>query len=64
MPALLIGLTGACAFLIGRALNLPWLCFASKPLPVIALMLWLRGAPVGAYRNRLPEALGAGNVQG
>ncbi|BCA27634.1 lysoplasmalogenase [Metapseudomonas otitidis] len=57
MPALLIGLTGACAFLIGRALDLPWLCFASKPLPVIALMFWLRCAPAGAYRNRVALGL-------
>ena len=51
MGTLIFGLAGALAFLSGLALDLDWLCFISKPIPVIALLIWLRRAPAGAYRR-------------
>lgn len=51
MGTLIFGLAGALAFLGGLALDLDWLCFISKPVPVIAMLIWLRRAPAGAYRR-------------
>ncbi|WP_137823093.1 lysoplasmalogenase [Pseudomonas sp. D(2018)] len=51
MGILIFGLAGVLAFLTGLALELDWLCFVSKPVPIIALLLWLRRAPSGPYRR-------------
>jgi uncharacterized membrane protein YhhN len=48
---LLVALAGVILFLLGHQLELPWLRLLSKPLPVICLLIWLRQAPVGAYRR-------------
>lgn len=48
---LLIGLGGLALYLLGLALGEPMLRLLSKPLPVIALLLWMRLAPVGTYRR-------------
>ncbi len=51
-PLLLtVALVGVALFLVGLQLNLPWLCLLSKPLPMLALLIWLREAPAGAYRR-------------
>ncbi|MCY1285487.1 YhhN family protein [compost metagenome] len=51
MPWLILALLGGGVFLYGLAMEHALLCLLSKPLPVIALLLWLRGAPAGAYRR-------------
>ncbi|GLZ87791.1 membrane protein [Metapseudomonas resinovorans] len=51
MGTLIFGLAGVLSFLTGVALELDWLCFVSKPIPIIALLLWLRRAPSGPYRR-------------
>ncbi|WP_330115094.1 lysoplasmalogenase [Pseudomonas sp. JS3066] len=51
MGTLIFGLAGALSFLVGVALELDWLCLASKPVPIVALLLWLRRAPAGPYRR-------------
>lgn len=51
MANLIFGLAGALAFLTGLALDLDWLCFWSKPVPILALLFWLRSAPAGPYRR-------------
>ncbi|CAD5109127.1 lysoplasmalogenase [Zestomonas carbonaria] len=51
MPWLILALLGGGVFLYGLAAELPLLCLLSKPIPVIALLLWLRGAPAGTYRR-------------
>ncbi len=48
---LLIGLGGFALFLLGLALDHSALRLLSKPLPLIALLLWVRLAPVDAYRR-------------
>jgi uncharacterized membrane protein YhhN len=57
MGTLIFGLAGVLAFLAGRTLELDWLCFWSKPLPILALLFWLRGAPVGPYRRWIAVGL-------
>lgn len=57
MAPLIVALAGALAFLVGRALELDWLCFWSKPIPVLALLYWLRGFPAGAYRRWIGTGL-------
>ena len=47
----LLALVGALAYLYGHSINWPLLCLLSKPLPVLALLGWLRGAEAGAYRR-------------
>lgn len=47
----LLALGGVLLFLLGLHLELKWLCLLSKPLPVIALLLWLRTAAASAYRR-------------
>lgn len=47
MPWLILALLGGTAFLYGAATENALLCLFTKPLPVIALLLWLR-APTGA----------------
>ncbi|BAN49988.1 lysoplasmalogenase [Metapseudomonas resinovorans] len=51
MGTLIVALAGVLAFVTGRALELDWLCFWSKPVPILALLFWLRGAPAGPYRR-------------
>ena len=51
MYALLVGLAGALAFILGLASGLDVVCFWSKPIPVLAMLYWLRGAPAGHYRR-------------
>jgi uncharacterized membrane protein YhhN len=51
MGTLTFGLAGVLAFLTGLVLELDWLCFVSKPIPIIALLLWLHRAPSGPYRR-------------
>ncbi|MBT8766801.1 lysoplasmalogenase [Metapseudomonas boanensis] len=51
MYALLVGLAGALAFIFGLSSGWDALCFWSKPVPVLAMLYWLRGAPAGAYRR-------------
>ncbi|MDH4583151.1 lysoplasmalogenase [Pseudomonas sp. BN415] len=51
MGFLIFGLAGVLAFLTGLSLELDWLCFVSKPVPIIALLLWLRRAASGPYRR-------------
>ena len=48
---LLIGLGGFALFLLGLALDHTPLRLLSKPLPLIALLLWMRLAPAGSYRR-------------
>lgn len=45
MRWLLLGLSGATLFFLGTFLEWPLLCLFSKPLPVLALLGWLRSAP-------------------
>lgn len=47
----LLALSGVLLFLLGLQLELKLLCLLSKPLPVLALLLWLRLAPPSAYRR-------------
>ncbi|WP_044870590.1 lysoplasmalogenase [Pseudomonas sp. LFM046] len=51
MGTLIFGLAGVLAFVTGLTLELDWLCFWSKPVPMLALLLWLRAAPSGPYRR-------------
>ncbi|AYC33908.1 lysoplasmalogenase [Pseudomonas cavernae] len=52
MRWLILALLGAGLFLYGRASDWAELCLLSKPIPVIALLLWLHSAaPSGAYRR-------------
>ncbi|MBB2495093.1 lysoplasmalogenase [Aquipseudomonas ullengensis] len=46
----LLALTGIVLMIIGRAVGPEWLCLLGKPLPIVALLLWLRQAPAGPYR--------------
>lgn len=47
----LFALGGAALFLLGLHLELKWLCLLSKPLPVIAFLLWLSTATASTYRH-------------
>lgn len=51
MPWLILALLGGATFLYGLVTENSLLCLLSKPFPVVALLLWLRGAPAGAYRR-------------
>ncbi|MBZ9665096.1 lysoplasmalogenase [Pseudomonas sp. LMG 31766] len=51
MRWLLLGLVGAAVFLYGRVTGDAQLSLLTKGIPVIALLLWLRQAPVGTYRR-------------
>ncbi|RJG14166.1 lysoplasmalogenase [Pseudomonas cavernicola] len=51
MRWLIVALIGALAFLYGRASDWAQPCLLAKPIPVIALLLWLRSAPAGLYRR-------------
>ncbi|UVE18789.1 lysoplasmalogenase [Pseudomonas sp. LS44] len=51
MRWLILAVLGGGVFLFSRASGMEWLGLLSKPLPVIALLLWLRSAPSGQYRR-------------
>ena len=51
MRWLLLGLVGAAVFLYGRITGDAQLSLLTKGIPVIALLLWLRQAPLGTYRR-------------
>lgn len=53
----LLALGGVALFLLGLQLELKSLCLLSKPLPLIALLLWLRTAPPSAYRRWIGSGL-------
>lgn len=46
-----LALLGAAVFLYGRAADWPLLSLASKGLPMLALLCWLRSAAPGVYRR-------------
>ncbi|MDO8696450.1 MAG: lysoplasmalogenase [Pseudomonas sp.] len=48
---LTLGLGGVLLFLLGLSLDHTGLRLLSKPLPLIALLLWVRLAPAGSYRR-------------
>jgi alkenylglycerophosphocholine hydrolase len=48
---LCLGLGGALLFLLGLSLEHTGLRLLSKPLPLIALLLWMRLAPAGDYQR-------------
>ena len=48
---LILGLGGVLLFLLGLSLDQTGLRLLSKPLPLIALLLWLRLAPADHYRR-------------
>ena len=48
---LILGLGGVLLFLLGLSLDHTGLRLLSKPLPLIALLLWLRLAPADPYRR-------------
>lgn len=47
----LLALAGITLLLFGRLVGPEWLCLIGKPLPIIALLVWLRRADSGPYRN-------------
>ena len=51
MPWLIIAAMGAVAYLYGLSMDATMLCLVSKPLPVLALLGWLRNAPPSPYRR-------------
>lgn len=51
MPWFILALVGALAFIYGLSIDSTLICLLSKPLPVLALLGWLRAAPMGAYRR-------------
>lgn len=55
---LLVALAGVALFLLGLHLELKWLTLLSKPLPLLALLVWLRQAPAGVYRRWIGIGLG------
>lgn len=55
--ASLLALGGVALFLLGLQFELKSLCLLSKPLPLIALLLWLRTAPPSAYRRWIGSGL-------
>ncbi|MGY4531353.1 alkenylglycerophosphocholine/alkenylglycerophosphoethanolamine hydrolase [Pseudomonas sp. TE3786] len=46
-----LALLGTLTYLYGLFAALPLLCLLAKPLPVLALLGWLRGAEPGPYRR-------------
>ncbi len=54
---LLLALAGIALMLIGRLVGPEWLSLLGKPLPIVALLLWLRQASSGAYRTWIAVGL-------
>lgn len=57
MRWLIIALLAVLLYLYGVATDELPVRLASKPIPVIALLFWLRGFPASAYRNRIALGL-------
>lgn len=55
---LAIALLGGAFHLYATASDDLWLALASKPVPVLALLLWLGSTPATAYRRRIMIGLG------
>ncbi|MEK1904864.1 MAG: lysoplasmalogenase [Pseudomonas sp.] len=53
----LLALSGIALIITGRAVGPEWLCLLGKPLPIVALLLWLRQAPAGPYRRWIASGL-------
>ncbi|WP_371369059.1 lysoplasmalogenase [Pseudomonas sp. QL9] len=53
-----LAVLGGLAHLLGMALDLPWLRMLSKPLPILALLLWVGAANPSAYRRWILLGLG------
>jgi len=51
VPWFILALVGALAFIYGLSIDSALICLLSKPLPVLALVGWLRTAPMSAYRR-------------
>lgn len=55
---LCVALLGGACYLYATASDDLWLALASKPVPLLALLLWLGSAPVTPYRRRIMIGLG------
>ncbi|HSC84295.1 MAG TPA: lysoplasmalogenase [Pseudomonas sp.] len=53
----LLALAGVALLILGNLVDSAWLCLLGKPLPIIALLLWLRQATNGPYRNWIATGL-------
>ena len=53
-----LAVIGGLTYLLGVALELPWLRMLCKPLPILALLAWVSAAPGGAYRRWIILGLG------
>jgi alkenylglycerophosphocholine hydrolase len=51
LPWLVLALIGALTFLYGLSIHSALLCLLSKPVPVLALLGWMRGFAGGPYRR-------------
>lgn len=51
LPWLALALLGALTFVYGLSVHSPLICLLSKPLPILALLGWMRGFPSGPYRR-------------
>lgn len=51
LPWLALALLGALTFLYGLSVQSALICLLSKPLPVLALLAWMRGFSSGSYRR-------------
>ena len=48
-----LGLVSVCLFMFGINLDLMWLRLLAKPLPILALMIWVWSQEKSTYRNRI-----------
>ena len=48
-----LGLVSVCLFMFGINLDLMWLRLMAKPLPILALIIWVSSQTKSAYRNRV-----------
>ncbi len=48
-----LGLVSVCLFMFGINLDLMWLRLMAKPLPIIALIIWVSTQTKSAYRSRV-----------
>lgn len=48
-----LGLVSVCLFMFGINLDLMWLRLMAKPLPILALIIWVGSQTKSAYRNRI-----------
>ena len=47
-----------CCFFVGLWMDLLWLRLVSKPVPVLALMVWIRKTAISGYANAVLLGLG------